>query len=551
MPARKHLEIIPLGGLGEFGMNLMVYRYGRDCLVVDAGMMFPGAEHLGVDVVIPNFTFLDDCGTLHAVILTHGHEDHIGALPHLLARHDIPVYASDYTRLLVEARLSEHDPRKDRRLLTLPGAGEQLDLGPFSVECIPAAHSIPQSNMVVLRTPVGTLVHTADFKLDDDPPDGQTTGMARLAQIGSEGVLALLSDSTNADCPGSTPGERVAVQGLDAQLASSRGRVLVTAFSSNVQRIQQISRLARKHGRRLAILGRSLQTHVESAEHLGLLRSVPGLRVSPEEAMQFPPEQSLFLVAGSQGEPMSALARIAVDRHRSVSLAPGDRVLHSARVIPGNEKSVGNMINHLMRRGAEVVTAADAPIHVSGHPSRDELSRLLETLRPQFLVPIHGEYRQLHAHAQLGVACGLARDRVLLAESGDLIRVDPAGIEVVDRVPVGRTFIDAGLDEVDGTVLRDRRRIAGEGIVVPVIAVDRNSGAINGTPEIITRGLVADLDGLVDDAQRVVATALADASPEERSDEAVLKARIQAALKRFLRRRIQRRPLIIPVIVEL
>jgi ribonuclease J len=551
LPTPKHLEIIPLGGLGEFGMNCTVYRHGSDCLVVDAGMMFPGAEHLGVDVVVPSFTFLDDCGTLHGVILTHGHEDHVGALPYLLARHDMPVHASAHTRELVRARLGEHEGLAAARLRPLPPAGEAVQLGPYSVECLAAAHSIPQSKMLVLSTPVGTVVHTADFKLDPRPPDGEVTDLSRLAELGREGVLVLLSDSTNADRPGFTEGERVAARAIEAQVASSPRRVLVTTFASNVQRLQQISRIAERHGRRLALVGRSVQTQAEVAERLGLIRFPPGRRVTAEQAMELPPDEVLIVATGSQGEPMSALARIAVAKHRTIGLAAGDRVIHSARIIPGNQKSIGSMINHLLQRGADVITGDDATVHVSGHPSQDELTMLLQIVRPRWLVPIHGEYRQLHAHAGLAVEAGLPPGAILLAASGDRIVVNDAEIAVADRVPVGRTFIDAGLDEVDLDILRDRRRIAGDGIVVPVIAVDRESGSLNGDPEIVTRGFVADTDGLLEGASRIVAETLADASPEERTDEAMLKARIQAGLRRYLRRRTQRRPLIIPVIVEL
>jgi ribonuclease J len=543
--------MIPLGGLGEFGMNSMVFRYGDDCLVVDAGMMFPGAEHLGVDVVIPNLSFLDECGTLHAVILTHGHEDHIGALPYLLAKHDVPVYSTSYTRELIRARLEEHGGSGRRPLRVFPASDDPLRLGPFSLELLPVAHSIPRSKMLVIRTPVGTVVHTADFKLDPQPPDGETTDLARLAEIGREGVLALLSDSTNADRPGFTPGEHVAAAGIGHQLSSCPRRVLITTFASNIQRIGQLARLAARRGRRLALVGRSLLRHVEVAERLGLLHFPPGVRVTAEEAMDLAPERALIVATGSQGEPLSALARIAVDQHRVVSLEPGDRVIHSARIIPGNEKSIGSVINHLLHRGAEVVTGADAPVHVSGHPSRDELMLMLQLVRPRYLIPIHGEYRQLHAHAGLGVDAGLPRERVLLAESGDRIVADSREIRIADRVHVGQTFIDATLDEVDVEILRDRRRIADEGIVVPVIAVDRESGSINGFPEIVTRGFVADTNGLIEGAQQVIVETLAAASPEERTDEALLKARIQTDLKRYLRRRAQRRPLIIPVIVEL
>jgi ribonuclease J len=548
----SHLELIPLGGLGEFGMNLMLIRHADDCVVVDAGMMFPGAEHLGVDVVIPNLEFLEACGTLHGVILTHGHEDHVGALPWLLARHDVPVWCTPFTRGLIRGRLAEHDLLDDTTLHTIPAEGGRVALGPFDVEAIPVSHSIPQSVMLAVRTPVGTIVHTADFKLDPDPPDGVTTDVERLAALGHEGVLALLSDSTNADRPGFTPGERTVAPALDALIGQAPGRVFVTTFSSNIHRMQQVIDLAHRHGRRVALVGRSIQNQMEVAQRLDLARMPAGRRVPVDAVMDVPPEGIVVLVTGSQGEPMSAMSRIALQRHKEVAIEDDDLVIHSARVIPGNEKSIGRLINHLMRRGARVVTAADAAVHVSGHPSREELRQMLRLLRPRWLVPVHGEYRQLHAHASLAGEDSIPADRVCLASSGDVIALNETECRITDRVPVGHVFIDAALDEVDFGVLRERRKIAGDGIVVPVVAVDCESGTVGSSPEIVTRGFVFDGedDPVLADARRVVVEAVADASPEERSDEGVLKARIQTELKRFLRRRTQRRPLIIPVIVE-
>ena len=553
MTADRPLEIIPLGGLGEFGMNLMVYRFGDDCIVVDAGMMFPGAEHLGVDVVIPNLTFLDDCGRIHGVILTHGHEDHIGALPFLLARREAPVWGTPYTLGLAEARLREHEPSLDRLLRPFPDTGPPLQLGPFRVEWMPVTHSIPQSVLLVLGTPVGTIVHTADFKLDTATFCGWGTDLASLARLGERGVLALLADSTNADRPGFTPGEHTLEPELEAQIASARGRVFATTFASNVQRLQTLCDVAARHGRRVAWVGASMERHTEVAERLDLIRIPAGLRVSPEGAMELPPERALFLVTGSQGEPLSALARIAVDKHREVAASPGDRVLHSARTIPGNERSIGRMVNHLLRRGAEVVSELDAPIHVSGHPAADELRLLLDLLRPAFLIPMHGEYRQLQAHAKLGRAWGLAQESVVLADSGDVIALTDRTCRVVGRVPVGQVFIDASLEEVDFQMLRDRKQLAGDGLVIPVVAIDRDGASSPGAIEIVTRGFAheGEGNGLAQEARQVVHQLLAEATAEERTDEGLLEARLHAELRRFIRRRTQRRPLIIPVILEL
>ena len=552
MPQRSYLEILPLGGLGEFGLNLMLYRIGQDSLVVDAGMMFPGQEHLGINVLIPDLSALDDCGTLHGVILTHGHEDHIGAIPYLLARHDVPIYAPPHAQALVRGRLTEHDGFDAAVLHPLPEGRESIRLGPFAVQSLPVAHSIPQSRMIVLRTPAGMVVHTADFKLDTDPPDGMGTDLERLAELGREGVTLLLSDSTNADRPGVTPSEASVAAALDEQIAAAPHRALVTMFSSNVQRVQALARIARKYGRKMALVGSSLESQAEVAQRLGLLEFPRGVRMDAATLMELPRRQALLVAAGSQGEPLSALARIAVERHRDVRLETGDVVIHSARRIPGNEKSIGRMINRLIRRGAEVVTGDAAPVHASGHPSRDELRRAIELLRPQYLVPIHGEYRQLHAHAALAVECGMDPGRVLLVESGDRLVLGDDGLTRQDSVPVGQVCIDAAFDEVHGEVLRDRRRSAGDGIVVPVLTVDRNGAGMAVEAEIVTRGFVPGANGegaLMQEARQIVTAALAAASPEERADEAMLKARIHTDLKRFLRRRTQRRPLIIPVIV--
>jgi len=408
---------------------------------------------------------------------------------------------------------------------------EPLTLGPFVVESIAAAHSIPQSRMLLLRTPVGNVVHTADFKLDPDPPDGRTTDLDRLGRIGDEGVLLLLSDSTNADRPGRTPGERTVVEGIERCVAGRSGRVIVTTFASHVQRLRELMLLARRHGRTLALAGASLLKHAAVADRLGLLDVPQGIRAGVEDVMNLPPRRAMIVASGSQGEPMSSMSRIALGTHRYVEVADGDLVIHSA------------------------VTSADAPVHTSGHASRDDLAQLMQTVRPRFLMPIHGEYRQLAAHARLARENGMEDDRVCLADSGDVVAVDERSISVQGHVHVGQVFIDATLEEIDLSILRDRRRIAGDGLVVPVVAVHRESGAVNGTPEIMTRGFVPiGEDGdreLLREARGVVVDSLAEATREERGDERLLRARIQTSLNRFLRRRTRRRPLVIPVIVEL
>jgi ribonuclease J len=408
--------------------------------------------------------------------------------------------------------------------------------------------------MLEVRTPLGRVVHTADFKLAPNP-SGESVDLERLARMGRDGVLALLSDSTNADRPGVTPGESSVEDGIESLVEGAGGRVVVTTFASHIQRIQMLGRIAARHGRSLALIGAALELHADLAEELGMLPLPPGSRIPADAIMKLPPGRVLVVASGSQGEPMSSMARIALGQHRHVELEPGDLVIHSAREIPGNEKSIARMTNHLLRRGARVVSGSDAAVHVSGHAARDELREVLELLRPRFVVPIHGEYRQLAAHADLAVESGVDRVRVQIADSGDVIAVSREGISVVDRVHVGQVFLDATLDEVELAVLRDRRRLAEDGIVVPVVAVHRESGTADGYPEIMSCGFVpiqGDNDApLLDEIRGVVATSVADASAEERADEALLRTRIQSELKRFLRRRTNRRPLVIPVILEI
>jgi ribonuclease J len=452
----------------------------------------------------------------------------------------------------VLSRLREHKLDASGALRDLPLEGKSVRLGPFTVEAIPVSHSIPQAAMIALHTPAGTVVHTADFKLDPNPPNGAGTDLGRLARIGDSGVLAVLSDSTNAEQAGFTPGERTLHDAFDSLLSTAPGRVFVTTFASNVARMQIVSAIAREHGRKVALVGSSMLSHAAVASSLGLLRIPAGTLVEADRAMELPGNETVLLVSGSQGEPMSAMSRIAVDMHRDVIVGEGDLVIHSARAIPGNEKSINRLTNHLLRRGARVVGSSEARVHVSGHPSREELKLVLRLLRPRYMIPIHGEYRQLLAHAGLARNLGMEKDRVLLVGTGDIISVNDGECRVTGTVQVGRVFIDAGLEQVDVSMLKDRRRLAGEGIVVAVVAVNRETGKVSRVPEIATRGFVPeeDEDLLRKDAVEVVRRTVTEATSDEKTDEAVLKARIQTDLKRFFRRRAQKRPMIIPVIVE-
>jgi len=552
LPQSTQLEIIPLGGLGEFGLNLMLYRFGDDCIVVDAGVMFPGPDLPGVDRVVPDLRFLDDCGTLHAVVLTHGHEDHIGAVAHLLARRDVPVHGPAHALGLLRARFREMDHAPRATFVPLPPDGEPLHFGPFVVETVASAHSIPQSKMIVLTTPVGTLLHTADFKLTGA---GADSCAERLIELGRNGVLALLSDSTNADRPGSTPGESVVIEAIDGLLADREGRVLITAFASNVERVERLARLAQRHGRKLALAGRAMQSQVEIAESLGLVGFPAGLRVSPDRVMQLAPRNTMVIASGSQAEPLSAMARIAAGRHHEVEVEPGDLVIHSARVIPGNERNIGALIDQLLIKGADVVTQAEAAVHVSGHGAADDLAQLIEWVRPRYVIPIHGEYRHLSAHARLARARGIAPDSVLLARSGDRVTLTAERLAIEGSVPTGRMLVDAAGSAVPPGLVQERRQIAGDGIVVPVVTLDRETGTLTGNPSIVSRGFTASSNGqqtaLMLEAERFVATLSPERGPDGRIDVRELEERIETELRRFLRRRTQRQPLIVPLIKEL
>jgi len=535
-------------------MNVMLYRHGEDCLLVDAGLMFPRAEHPGIDVILPDLSYLADCGRLHAVIATHGHEDHIGAIPHLLERHDVPVYGTAYTLDLIAAKLADRGQDPAGRLHTLPEDGTPSHFGPFTVETVAVAHSIPLSKMLVLHTPVGVVVHTADFKLDPDPPDGSGSDLSRLSRLGDAGVLALLADSTNADRPGFTASERAAASGLAQVIAGARGRVLVSTFASNVHRLQQLVRLAVAHDRKLAVVGSSLESHVAVAERHGQLTIPRGVRLSPEQAMELPSRRVLLAVTGSQGEAGSALARIAVGQHRSVEIDEGDMVIHSARIIPGNGDTVGRLFDNLLRRGARVVqNAPGLPVHVSGHPSSQELRLLLQILRPRYLVPIHGDYRQLHAHAAIGRDAGMAAEQVTLAESGDLLALDERTIERVGRVPSGRLFVDRARDEIDPALIRERREMAFDGALFVMVRIDGESRTVAGYPVIVSRGFgpgQGDESPTLAEAGRRIVEALNELPARQRADRAALEATVSATLRRFLRRREQRQPLIVPIILE-
>lgn len=554
MPDQK-LEIIPLGGLGEFGMNSMALRYADDIIVVDAGMMFPDSELLGVDIVTPDFTYLEQHASMvRGLILTHGHEDHIGGVPFLLSQLNIPVYGTEFTLKLVERRLDEHEMLKDASLHVIR-AGERIRLGPFEIEFIRVTHSIVSCVALAITTPLGVVIHTGDFKVDPTPTDNELFDLHTLAEYGKRGVLLLLSDSTNVDRPGYSESERAVRPRLEDLFSRCERRLVISCFSSSIHRLQQILDLAAEYGRKVAFLGRSMLNVTEIAHSLGLLSIPDSTLLRPQDIMQMPPDKVAVVVSGTQGEPMSALSRVAVDNHKNLYLQPGDTVALSSRIIPGNEKSIYRMMNHIARRGAELVYGSmNPPVHVSGHASEEELKLILNLVRPRYFVPVHGEYRQLARHAQLAEHLRFAglKDTFIL-ETGGTLEIDSLGARRGAKVTVGRVCIDSGSldDVVEDIIIRDRRHLSEDGFVLPIIAINKHTGKSEGLPEIVSRGFVGgDNAALLQEARGVVRRTLDSSSPEERSDWGVMQEKIRTDLKKFLSKQTQRRPLIMPVILE-
>ena len=537
-------------------MNILALRCGDEILVIDAGMMFPGAELLGVDIVVPDITYLiENRQHVRALILTHGHEDHIGAVPFLLSSLDVPVYGTAFTLALVERRLEEHELPFEPKFHRIKPR-EKVSIGCFTVEFIHVTHSIVDAVALAIQTPLGAVIHTGDFKIDPTPTDNELFDLHTLADYGRRGVLLLLSDSTNVDVPGYTPSERAIRTRMEDLFHRAENTLVIACFSSSTHRVQQMLDFAWEYNRKVAFVGRSMTSTSEIAHSLGFLKVPDGLLVRPAELRQLPRSARAVLVAGSQGEPMSALSQVSVDKHKHVSVEPGDTVVLSSRIIPGNEKAIFRMIDHLSRRGAEVIYgSSNPPIHVSGHASQEELTLMLNLVRPKYFVPIHGEYRQLARHAALAEHlrhCGLQESFVL--ESGQVLEIDAHGARKAGEVTVGRVCIDSGsVDEVvEDIIIHDRRHLSEDGIVLTVIAINRHTGELESQPEIVTRGFVAPEDGaeMVARARDVVVRTLEGSTAEERADYGVIKAKIGADLKRFITRETSRRPLILPVILE-
>jgi ribonuclease J len=580
------LEIIPLGGLGEFGMNMMVIACGDTAVLVDAGVMFPEPELLGVDLVVPDLRQLDRY-RIKALVLTHGHEDHIGAVPHVLSHFDGPIYGTALTLALVESRLESRaeaaselgqtgarggsdegllppaPPGPPRAAQSAAAAAkkrlhvvkprDRVTVGQFQIEFLRVTHSMPDCVALAITTPRGVVIHTGDFKIDQTPLDGEQFDFHRFAELGAAGVLALLSDSTNVDRPGFTGSELDVTDAFEEIFTGAAGRIVVALFSSSIFRMQILVDLAAQFERRVALIGRGVNETAEIAQRLGYLRPATGVMIRDSEVKSFPAQDVLCICTGSQGEPQAALPRIAIDDHRHVRLDPEDTVVFSARQIPGNEKPIGRVMNHIARRGAEVVTDDMKHVHVSGHGSEEELKLVLSLVRPKYFVPIHGEYRQLARHAR--IAARVSRGtRVLLAENGDVVRFDDDGGRIGERVPAGRILIDGTRSgEVGDEVLRDRRHLAGDGLVVPVLAINGQTGGLEETPDVITRGFVLDArtESLLREIPSLLAATLDGASVEERTDPGLIKEKIRVDLQRFFRKRSGLRPLVLPVVMEI
>ena len=554
MPTGK-LHIVPLGGLGEFGMNCMAVRWGDDIIVIDAGLMFPEAELLGVDIVVPDISYLiENRQRVRAIILTHGHEDHIGALPWILSELNVPVWGTEFTLALLEDKLEEHGLLEDADLREIR-AGERFKAGPFTIHPIHVTHSLVDCVSLAIHTPLGVLIHTGDFKVDPTPTDNKMFDLHAFAEYGKQGVLALFQDSTNVERKGYTPSERAVRRKFDEVFAHTQRRLFISCFSSSIHRIKLAVELAWEHGRKVAFVGRSMTNSSEIAEDLGYIEIPEGLLIHPGEMKNYPPEKVCVMISGTQGEPMSALSRAAVDNHKHAKIEKGDTVVLSSRIIPGNEKAIYRMIDHLFRRQAHVIyeDGSSPPIHVSGHGSQEELKLIINLVKPKYFIPIHGEYRQLKLHAEMAGAMHSSVGSVLLIESGDILELDELGARKAGRVNVGRVCIDSGsrTDVVEDLIIKDRRHLSEDGIVLPIIAINKLSGRVESSPEIVTRGFAPGEDGFVDGARQLVMQTLEQSSEEEKADYGVIKEKIRADLKRYISKQTQKRPLIMPVILEI
>jgi ribonuclease J len=548
----KKLKIIPLGGLGEFGMNCLALRWEDDIIVIDAGLMFPESELLGVDVVVPDITYLvENKAHVRAIILTHGHMDHIGGLPWILSEIKVPVYATEFTLAYVEGNLEEHQLLDETELVEIVPK-EKFTIGPFTIEPIHVTHSLVDAVSLAIETPVGVVIHTGDFKIDLAPLDGKLFDLHTFAEYGKRGVLALLQDSTNVDRSGYTPSESAVIPRLDEIFSRTKRKLFFSCFSSSIYRIRIALELARAHGRKVAVIGRSMMESTEIAQDLGYIEIPQGLIINPNQMRDYAPEQLMLLISGTQGEPMSALSRAAVDNHKHARIEAGDTVVLSSRVIPGNEKSIFRVIDHLYRRDAQVIydNGSNGLIHVSGHGSQEEMRLLINLVRPKFFIPVHGSYGNLRRHAQIAMETG-AVEHAIVIEDGDVLELDKKDARKHDKVTTGRILIDSGssTDVVEDLVLRDRRILSEDGMVLVILAINKRLGKVEQAPEIVMRGFGA--GDITDQARETVLKTLHGLSAEEKTDYGMVKEKVRVELKRMIQKTTGRRPMIMPVILEI
>jgi len=549
---RGTLRVVPLGGLGEIGLNCMVIEYEGYAIAIDCGVMFPDPSLLGVDLVIPDLSYLHRFGeNFLGFVLTHGHEDHQGALAFALRDFPVPVYATAMTQGLVAERLREHGVAQSIQIFR---PGSRWEMGPFAIEAIHVTHSLVDAVGLAIRTPLGVIVHSGDFKIDHTPVDGRPPDLVRFAQYGEEGVLLLLADSTNAERPGFTPSERAIRGPLEQIFRGTRGRIFFSTFASHVHRLAQVIELSVAHGRKVAVVGRSMLNSLKVATQLGYLPYPASVFVELTELAALEPGQQTLLTTGSQGEPTSALIRIAEGGQPNVAMEHGDSVVLSSRVIPGNERQVSNLINHVLRRGAEAFHAHNADVHVSGHASQEELKLLLRLVRPRYFVPIHGEYRHLAAHRRLAIEVGIPAEHAFLLEDGGVLEIDERGARLAEPVKVGRVFVDGrGVGDVADVVLRDRRHLSSDGLVLAVLALDQQTGAVIAGPDLISRGFVPEegAEEYLEQARRMVVETL-EAMPEEsRRDAHEVQEEVRRTLRRYFARTLERRPVIVPYVLEM
>lgn len=549
---KKKIKIIPLGGLGEIGKNMMAIDYDGEVIVIDAGLMFPEQDMLGVDLVIPDITYLrEKSKKLHGIIITHGHEDHIGALPYILPELNVPVFSTKLTQGLISVKLKERGQLKGTRFSTMT-SGERFKLGPFQVEPFSVCHSIPDAVGLIVRTPAGTIVHSGDFKIDYTPVSGKASELSALAKVGMEGVLLLLADSTYVELPGYTPSESVVGETLDHIIASAPGRIIITTFASLISRIQQVIDAATRNGRHVFVIGRSMRDTVKMAQDLGYLKVEQGVIRRSDELHNFPHDKIVLLTTGSQGEPTSALVRITNKDNSQIRIVPGDTVVMSATPIPGNEAVVNRTIDNLFRQGAHVIYGRLADVHVHGHASQEELKLLINLVKPKFFVPVHGEYRHLCLHADLAASLGITRKNIFVLENGDVLELDTEKGKVLNSMPSENVYVDGlVMGDAAGLVLRDRKLLSRDGIVLVVVALDKRDSTLIGKPDIVSRGFIDDRDseGILDQSRELIATSLIHSGkhPLERSS---LNTKVKETLSKFFYEQTKRRPMILTTVIE-